>query len=66
MALHTWVVPVMGHTAGTAIPATDMAVYSLPVLTGLVLGGLVITTAGALLPAGWAAKARTAAALRSE
>ncbi|MCN9243203.1 ABC transporter permease [Streptomyces sp. RY43-2] len=66
VALHTWVVPVMGHAAGTAIPATDMAVYSLPVLAGLVLGGLVIAAAGALLPAGWAAKARTAAALRSE
>ncbi|MGW3498777.1 FtsX-like permease family protein [Streptomyces sp. NPDC001020] len=66
VALHKWVVPVMGHAAGTAIPAADVAVYSLPVLAGLVLGGLVIAAAGALLPAGWAAKARTAAALRSD
>jgi putative ABC transport system permease protein len=66
VALHRWVLPVMGRAAGTAIPAADMAVYSLPVLVVLVLGGLVIAAAGALLPAGRAARARTAAALRSE
>ncbi|MER6356685.1 FtsX-like permease family protein [Streptomyces sp. NPDC001634] len=66
VALHKWVLPMMGRAAGTAIPAADMTVYSLPILVVLVLGGLVIATAGALLPAGWAAKARTAVALRSE
>ncbi|WP_405888277.1 ABC transporter permease [Streptomyces sp. NBC_01136] len=66
VALHKRVLPVMGSAAGTAIPKADMAVYSLTVLVALVLGGLVIATAGALLPAGWAAKARTAVALRSE
>ncbi|MDX3762417.1 ABC transporter permease [Streptomyces sp. AK02-04a] len=66
VALHRRVLPMMGRAAGTAIPKTDMAVYSLTVLVALVLGGLVIATAGALLPAGWAAKARTAGALRSE
>jgi putative ABC transport system permease protein len=43
-----------------------MAVYSLPVLVPLILGGLVIATAGALLPASWAARTRTATALRTE
>ncbi|MGW7208511.1 hypothetical protein [Streptomyces sp. NPDC054837] len=32
----------------------------------LTLGGLLIATLGALLPAGWAARARTATALRTE
>ncbi|MCW2918807.1 MAG: transporter permease, partial [Actinomycetia bacterium] len=54
------------HAAGTKIPAADIAVYHLPVLVPLVLGGLVIATAGALLPAGWAARTRTATALRTE
>lgn len=66
VALHRWVLPVMGRAAGTGIPKADMAVYSLPVLVALVAGGLLIATAGALLPAVWAARARTAVALRSE
>jgi putative ABC transport system permease protein len=36
------------------------------VLVPLVLGGLVIATAGVLLPACWAARTRTATALRTE
>lgn len=35
-------------------------------LLPLALGGLLIATAGALLPAGWAARTRTATALRTE
>jgi putative ABC transport system permease protein len=66
IALHDYVLPVMGRAAGTKIPAADIAVYHLPVLVPLVLGGLVIATAGALLPAGWAARTRTATALRTE
>ena len=66
IAFHDYVLPVMGHAAGTKIPAADIAVYHLPVLVPLVLGGLVIATAGALLPAGWAARTRTATALRTE
>jgi putative ABC transport system permease protein len=66
IALHDYVLPVMGHAAGTRFPAADIAVYDLPMLVPLVLGGLVIATAGALLPAGWAARARTATALRTE
>lgn len=66
IVLHDYVLPVMGRAAGTRIPGVDLAVYQLPVLVPLVLGGLVIATAGALLPAGWAARTRTATALRTE
>lgn len=66
IALHDYVLPVMGDAAGTRFPAQDLAVYHLPVLVPLLLGGLVIATAGALLPAGWAAGTRTATALRTE
>jgi putative ABC transport system permease protein len=66
IALHDYVLPVMGHAAGTTIPAGDIAVYHLPLVVPLILGGLVIATAGALLPAGWAARTRTATALRTE
>ncbi|MCZ4121962.1 FtsX-like permease family protein [Streptomyces sp. H39-S7] len=66
IALHGYVLPVMGDAAGTRFPAQDLAVYHLPVLLPLLLGGLVIATAGALLPAGWAAGTRTATALRTE
>jgi putative ABC transport system permease protein len=66
VVLHDAVVPVMGKAAGTTIPADDIAIYHLPVLVPLLLGGLVIATAGALLPAGWAARTRTATALRTE
>ncbi|MDT5023988.1 MAG: putative transport system permease protein, partial [Micromonosporaceae bacterium] len=66
IALHDYVLPVMGRAAGTTIPAADIAVYHLPVVVPLILGGLVIATAGALLPAGWAARTRTATALRTE
>jgi len=50
IALHDYVLPVMGHAAGTTIPAADVAGYHLPVLVPLILGGLVIATAGALFP----------------
>lgn len=66
IVLHDAVVPVMGQAAGTTIPGDDIAIYHLPVLVPLILGGLVIATAGALLPAGWAARTRTATALRTE
>jgi putative ABC transport system permease protein len=66
IVLHDAVVPVMGRAAGTTIPGDDIAIYHPPVLVLLILGGLVIATAGALLPAGWAARTRTATALRTE
>ncbi|WP_433040184.1 ABC transporter permease [Dactylosporangium sp. CS-033363] len=66
IALHDWVIPSMGHAAGTRFPPKILQVYSLSVLAPLALGGLVIAVAGALLPAGWAARTSTARALRTE
>jgi len=65
-ALHHVVLPAMGHAAGARIPAAETAVYHLPVLLPLALGGLLIAAAGALAPAGWAAHTHTAVALRTE
>ncbi|KOU69697.1 efflux ABC transporter, permease [Streptomyces sp. MMG1533] len=65
-ALHAYVVPVMGHAAGTDLPSSVLDVYDTPRLMLLGLAGLTIALLGALLPAGWAAKARTATALRTE
>jgi putative ABC transport system permease protein len=65
-ALHGFVLPVMGHAAGTNLPPSVLDVYDAPRLVLLGLAGLTIAVLGALLPAGWAAKARTATALRTE
>jgi putative ABC transport system permease protein len=66
VALQRYVVPLMGHAAGTTIPVVDLDVYHLPQLLLLGAGGLAIATAGAVLPAGWAARTGTARALRTE
>lgn len=66
IALHNYVVPVMAHTAGTNLPHAYIAVYRGAETVLLALGGLAIAIAGAMLPASWAAKARTATALRTE
>ncbi|MDQ0757988.1 ABC transporter permease [Streptomyces canus] len=65
-ALHGFVLPVMGHAAGTDLPRSVLDVYDTPQLILLGLAGLVIALLGAMLPAGWAARARTATALRTE
>ncbi|WP_338673775.1 FtsX-like permease family protein [Streptomyces sp. SCSIO 30461] len=66
VALHGWVIPAMGDSVGLRLPGSVIAVYHGAELFPLALGGLLIATLGALLPAGWAARARTAAALRTE
>ncbi|WP_371578264.1 FtsX-like permease family protein [Streptomyces sp. NBC_01314] len=66
IALHRAVTSLMGDAIGMTLPATDIAVYDGAVLASLALGGLVIAVTGALLPAGWAARASTVAALRTE
>ncbi|MFE9422667.1 FtsX-like permease family protein [Kitasatospora sp. NPDC006697] len=66
IAVHDLVVPAMGEAAGSRIPSADISVYHLPVLLPLLLGGLLIALLGALPPAGWVARARTATALRTE
>lgn len=65
-ALHAVVMPLVGRRAGTALPVQVLSVYHLAELAALGLGGLTIALLGALLPAGWAARARTARALRAE
>lgn len=64
--LHHAVLPAMGRAAGTGLPPGYITVFEPPMVLPLVLGGLVIAGCGALLPAGWAARIRTATALRTE
>ncbi|GAA0950205.1 ABC transporter permease [Streptomyces rhizosphaericus] len=65
-ALHHVVMPVMGRAVGTSLPSPVLDVYEPVQLLLLGLGGVVIAVLGALIPAGWAAGARTATALRTE
>ncbi|MCX5562080.1 ABC transporter permease [Streptomyces sp. NBC_00038] len=65
-ALHGYVLPVMGHAAGTNLPPSILDVYEPWQLLLLGLAGITIALLGALLPASWAAKTRTATALRTE
>ncbi|MGD0927810.1 MAG: FtsX-like permease family protein [Streptosporangiaceae bacterium] len=66
IALHHAVLPVMASSANLGLPASYLDVYHGAELAGLALAGMVIAVAGALLPAGWAARIRTASALRAE
>ncbi len=64
--LHHGVIPVMGHAANSGVPGSLLSVYQPWEVVLLALAGLVIAVAGALGPAGWAARTRTAFALRTE
>ncbi|MFI6894078.1 ABC transporter permease [Streptomyces sp. NPDC050256] len=66
VALHGRVLPAMGDSVGVRLPDSVIAVYHGAQLLPLALGGLLIATLGALLPAGWAARSRTVTALRTE
>jgi putative ABC transport system permease protein len=66
IALHHAVVPIMANGAQMALPAAAYNVYNPAELVLLALAGLVIAVAGALAPAGWAARSSTALALRAE
>jgi putative ABC transport system permease protein len=66
IVVHDWILPAMGRAAGTRIPRVDLDVYQAPILVPLIFGGLLIALAGALLPAGWAARTSTTKALRTE
>ncbi|MFD7618507.1 hypothetical protein ACFV6W_16660, partial [Streptomyces sp. NPDC059802] len=66
VVLHGWAIPARGDSAGLRFPASVIAVHHATELFPLALGGLLIATLGALLPADWAARARTATALRTE
>ena len=56
----------MASAATLVLPASFLSVYGGLELTGLALAGIVIAVVGALLPAGWAARIRTATALHAE
>ncbi len=66
IVVHRYVIPAMAGAAGLGVPSSLQNVYGAGELAALVLAGLVIALAGALLPAGWAAQSRTASALRTE
>jgi putative ABC transport system permease protein len=66
VALHWYVLPVMGNAAQTGLPTSVLNVYHPPQLILLALSGLAIAVAGALAPASWAARTGTAFALRTE
>jgi putative ABC transport system permease protein len=66
VALHGRVLPAMGDSVGLRLPASVLAVHDTAELLPLGLGGLLIAALGALPPAGWAARTRTATALRTE
>lgn len=66
VVLQRAVVTDMAGTAGFRLPASMIEVYAPAELVVFGLGGLAIAVLGALLPAGWAARTRTATALRTE
>ncbi|WP_035798944.1 FtsX-like permease family protein [Kitasatospora mediocidica] len=66
IALHDLVLPMVGHGMDSALPSQVTDVYHALELGLLGLGGVLIAMLGALLPAGWAARTRTATALRTE
>jgi len=66
MQVHRYVLPVMASAAGLTLPASFLNVYGGLELAGLALAGVLIAVVGALLPAGWAARIRTATALHTE
>lgn len=66
VAVQRLVVPTMAANGGLHLPQPLLDVYGPVTLAALALGGPVTALLGALLPAGWAARARTATALRTE
>jgi putative ABC transport system permease protein len=66
VALNSATLQAMAGTAHTGIPASFTQVFPPSRLALLSLAALAIAAAGALLPAGWAARARPATALRAE
>jgi putative ABC transport system permease protein len=56
----------MGRAAGLRLPGFVVEVYDAGDLVLLGLAGVAVAVLGSLLPAGWAARVRTATALRAE
>ena len=66
VALHRYLVPVMGQAGQTNVPSALLSVYPPWELVLLALAGLLIAGGGALGPAAWVARTRAATALRAE
>jgi putative ABC transport system permease protein len=66
IGLQRYLVSAMAAAAGTRLPSSFLNVYGGPELAVLAGAGVLIAVGGALLPAGWAARASTATALRAE
>jgi putative ABC transport system permease protein len=64
--VHRYVLPVMAAGAELAVPRSFLSVYGGAELVLLAFAGVGIAVLGALLPAGWAARIRTATALHAE
>jgi putative ABC transport system permease protein len=60
------ILPIMGDAAGTDLPNSIVDVNGAGQLLLLGVTGILLAVLGALLPAGWAARTRVAAALRAE
>ncbi|MFD0638671.1 ABC transporter permease [Catenulispora yoronensis] len=56
----------MQSAVGMHLPPSVVRAYTPGLVVPLLAGGIVIALVGALLPAGWAARSRTATALRTE
>ncbi|MFE2643327.1 FtsX-like permease family protein [Streptomyces nigra] len=66
VAVHRRVTPLMGDAVGMDLPGAYLDVHTSPVLAVLLLGGVAVAVAGALVPAGRAARTDAAVALRTE
>ncbi|MEU6972725.1 ABC transporter permease [Kitasatospora aureofaciens] len=66
MAVEKVTLTQMASAIGRNLPSSVTHVYTAGILLPLLAGGIAIALLGALLPAGWAARSRTATALRTE
>jgi putative ABC transport system permease protein len=66
MAVEQATLTQMVSALGRNLPPSVTHVYTPGILLPLLAGGMAIALLGALLPAGWAARSRTATALRTE
>jgi putative ABC transport system permease protein len=66
ITLHRYLITLVASFRGNGVPASFLDVYGGWEAAGLAAAGLAIAVAGALLPAGWAARIPAASALRAE
>lgn len=66
IALHGFILQVMGNLVGNNISVVQYHVFSPLVLIGLMLAGVLVAVIGALLPARWAAYTRVSEVLHAE